>query len=222
MIRAPAGRAGRLWLVRRLEIARRGADVLDQKRRTLVRERERTARALANAQDAWEHASGEATRSNDRALALVGSRRLRLAAAHHDGPANAVVSWRNALGTVIPDDVRVDFGKRPNFVSLGGGSSVALAADAHRRAVAAAAAYAAARFAHEAIVTELAFTTRRLRAIERRWIPDHERALRRLDLELAELELEDITRVHYAVERESTPSAPSTEARLRDDRADPT
>ena len=37
-LRVPPGRAGRLWLVRRLEIARRGVNVLDQKRQALVRE----------------------------------------------------------------------------------------------------------------------------------------------------------------------------------------
>ena len=37
-LRIPPGRAGRIWLVRRLEIARRGAELLDRKRQALLRE----------------------------------------------------------------------------------------------------------------------------------------------------------------------------------------
>ena len=48
------GRAGRLWLLRRLDVARRGADVLDQKRQTLLREQERLAKRLAETTTEWE------------------------------------------------------------------------------------------------------------------------------------------------------------------------
>jgi V/A-type H+-transporting ATPase subunit D len=188
--------------VRRLEVARRGTDVLDQKRRTLLRERERTAHEVATAAAAWEEQAREAAHQNARALALAGERRLRLAAADSGGPAGVDVTWRSAIGTVIPDEVTVDLPDPPNFVSLGGGSVVALAAAAHRRALRAGAAYAAARAAHDAIESELASTTRRLRAIERRWIPDHESALRQLELQLAEHELEDLVRVRFALERQ--------------------
>jgi V/A-type H+-transporting ATPase subunit D len=199
-IRVPPGRAGRLWLMRRLEVAARGTVVLDQKRRTLLRERQRTATALAKAATAWERHAHLAMQSNDRALALAGARRLRLAAVHCKRPTTAAITWRNTIGTMIPTDVRVDIAEAPDFVSLGG-TAVALAADAHRQALAAAAAHAAARAAHEAIETEFAATTRRLRAIERRWIPEHERALRRLELELAERDLEDIARARFARDR---------------------
>ena len=65
----------------------------------------------------------------------------------------------------------------------------------------AAGSFAAARAAHEAIESELAATTRRLRAIERRWIPDHESALRRLEITLADHELEDVARSRFALEQ---------------------
>ena len=197
-LRIPPGRAGRLWLMRRLEVARRGTEVLDQKRRTLLRERQRTAAAVAGATEAWERLARLAAQANDRALALAGDRRLRIAAAHRGRPATAEVTWKNTIGTVIPTDVRLDLPDPPDYVALGGGSAVALAAEAHRRALAAGAAHAVARAAHEAIEAELAATTRRLRAIERRWIPQHERALRRLELELAERDLEDIARARFA------------------------
>ena len=184
--------------MRRLEVARRGTDVLDQKRRTLLRERQRTGAALAEAAEAWERLARVAAQANDRALALAGERRLRLAGIHLRHPTTAEVTWKNAIGTVIPTDVQLDVADPPDFVALGGGSSVALAAEAHRHALAAAAAHAVARAAHEAIEAEFTATTRRLRAIERRWIPEHERALRRLELELAERDLEDIARARFA------------------------
>jgi vacuolar-type H+-ATPase subunit D/Vma8 len=44
---------------------------------------------------------------------------------------------------------------------------------------------------------------RRLRAIEQRWIPEHEQALARLELTLDELEHEESGRVRWFQERES-------------------
>ena len=52
----------------------------------------------------------------------------------------------------------------------------------------------------EAIEAELAATARRQRAIERRWIPEHETELRRIALTLDEREREDIARVKWAVD----------------------
>ncbi len=200
-MRVPPGRAGRLWLLRRLEVARRGTEVLEQKRQTLLRERLRAEEALADATAAWDELARDAAGWNDRALTLAGARRLRLAAQHRAGAAAAVVSWRNLLGTTVPEEVRVEAGEASTPASVGGGPAVALSAEAHRRALVAAASFAAARAAHEAIEEELAATTRRLRAIERRWIPDHEAALRRLEITLAEHELEDVARSRFALER---------------------
>jgi vacuolar-type H+-ATPase subunit D/Vma8 len=95
----------------------------------------------------------------------------------------------------------VRFAPAPDFVALGGGSSVALAAGAHVEAVRVAAECAAARAALDAIAAELTATTRRQRAIERRWIPEHEAALHRLELALDEREREDIARVRWALDR---------------------
>ncbi|MGZ4422226.1 MAG: V-type ATP synthase subunit D [Gaiellaceae bacterium] len=201
-IRVPPGRAGRIWLLRRLEVAYRGADVLDQKRRTLLRERERLAERLGAVAADWKLAAHAAATWNARAHALAGQRRLRLAALH-SGAATVTVVWRNVLGVLVPIDARFEpGGTPPDFVALGGGASIALAAEAHTAALSAAAVYAATRAAHDAIASELATTTLRLRAIERRWIPDHEAALKALELTLAENELADIARVRWASERQ--------------------
>ncbi len=200
--RVPPGRAGRLWLERRLEVARRGADVLDQKRQILLREQQRLSGRLVESAAEWERLSGEATQWNDRALAIAGARRLRLASLYRRDHAEVVVEWRNALGTLFPAEAIVRPAWSPDFVALGGGSSVALAARAHTEALAAGAVHAAVRAAYEAISAELAATTRRLRAIERRLIPEHEAALHRLELTLEERELEDAVRARWALERQ--------------------
>ncbi len=200
-LRAPPGRAGRIWLLRRLEIARRGVEVLDQKRQALLREQQRLAEDLAGIARAWDLKAREATTWNDRALALAGERRLRLAALHTPDECRVEVEWRNTLGTVFPAAASVVFGPAPDLVALGGGAGVALAARAHAEAVTAAAAAAAAQAAYEAVTAELTATTRRQRAIERRWIPSHEEELHRLGLALDEREREDIARVRWALDR---------------------
>ena len=200
-IRVPPGRAGRIWLLRRLEVARRGADVLDQKRRALLRERRRLAERLGAAATDWELAARAAAAWNARAHALAGQRRLRLAALH-SGTVTVAVRWRNVLGVLVPIDASFEPGVTPDFVALGGGASVALAAQAHVEALSASAVYAATRAAYEAIAVQLATTTLRLRAIEQRWIPAHEAALKTLELTLAENELADIVRARWASERQ--------------------
>jgi vacuolar-type H+-ATPase subunit D/Vma8 len=112
------------------------------------------------------------------------------------------VEWRTALGTAFPAEGVVSAPPPTDLVAIGGGASVALAARAHAEALAAAAAHAAVRAAYEAITRELVATTRRLRAIERRWVPEHEAALHRLELVLEERELEDAVRARWALERQ--------------------
>lgn len=199
--RIPPGRAGRLWLERRLEVARRGADVLDQKRQTLLREQQRLAARLAETAEEWERTALAARAWNHRALAVAGPRRLRLASLHRASDARVTVEWRTALGTSFPAAATVRTSEPPDFVALGGGSTVALAARAHAEALVAGAAHAATRAAYEAITSELAATTRRLRAIERRWIPEHESALHALELMLEARELEDAVRARWALDR---------------------
>jgi V/A-type H+/Na+-transporting ATPase subunit D len=186
-------------------VARRGADVLDQKRQTLLREQGRLAERLAETTAEWERLAVAAAEWNTRALTIAGPRRLLLSAFHRRARAEVSVEWRNTLGVVVPGSTRVQLGASPDFVALGGGSTVALAARAHERALAAAAAQAAARTAHDAISAELATTTRRLRAIERRWIPQHEVELARLELRLEEVELEDVVRAHWAQQAATPP-----------------
>jgi len=195
-LRVPPGRTGRLWLLRRLEVARRGAEVLEQKRGTLLRERLRLAAELSAARAEWERKASPAAASNARALTAAGPRMLRLAALHAD-PATVAVTRRNVLGVVIPVSGTLNLGAVPEASAV-----VTLAAEAHREALSAATSLAVIEAAQNAIETELRKTVRRLRAIERRWIPEHEAELHRLQLALDETELADIARGRWAAARQ--------------------
>lgn len=200
-IRVPPGRAGRLWLLRRLEVARRGADVLEQKRRTLLQERLRLADLLPQAAAEWERTAGAAAAWNARASAAAGPRAIRLAALGLRETASLTVTRRSVVGVSIPVTPTIEGGAPPDSVGPGG-AAVRLAAEAHAEALSAAAALAALRAAHDAIEAELRTTVRRLRAIERRWIPAHEAELRRLEMALEESELADIARARWAASRQ--------------------
>ena len=101
----------------------------------------------------------------------------------------------------------------PDQTRVGGVADTAAlhyAVDAHRAALMAAVAHGAAQRAAELVSAELEATTRRLRAIERRWIPRLEAALREVGRRLDEREREDAVRARWAQERlEAVGPAPS-------------
>lgn len=68
----PPGRAGRLWLTRRLQVARRGADLLDHKLRILTEELGRLHQAAAQTAAEWNRSCVEAERWLLRASVLGG------------------------------------------------------------------------------------------------------------------------------------------------------
>lgn len=209
-LRPPPGRAGRLWLLRRLDVARRGADVLDQKRRALLTERRRLAAQLEETERVWLECAHRAVDANVRALALAGERRLRLAAVHNREGAAIRIAHRRVLGTAIAVLDELHLPAASDLVTSGS-PAIALSAAAHARALETAAAYAAVRAGYEAVTMELATTRRRLRAIERRWIPRYEQALARLEFSLDESEREDIARVRWALD--AAPGARTGRAR---------
>lgn len=196
--RVPPGRSGRLWLRRRLELAHRGVDLLERKRRVLQAERDRLGREAARTADVWAHASRDADRWLDRVVLLGGERAISAAAP----PARVTIDWTRSMGVAYPahtdctcpdpDDVPLD------------GPAVTEARDHHRRALAAAVAHAAALTAVRLVDTELRATTRRMRAISDRWIPALARELARLDIELEEQEHADLVRRRWLVGRSVT------------------
>jgi len=197
----PRGRAGRAQLRRRLAVAAGGAEILGRRRQALAYERreldaeaERTARA-------WEEAAGEADRWTARALALDGADGLA-AAARGASPARVRgVRSENVMGVRVPRGGAATC-PDPRAFADGGSSATFLAASAHALAVEAALAHAVALGARDRVGRELARVSRRLRAIERRWIPRHEAALARLELALDEADREEAVRMRWASGRE--------------------
>jgi V/A-type H+-transporting ATPase subunit D len=192
-LRVPPGRAGRLWLLRRLGVARRGHDVLEQKRRALLRQLERLDGLLEDARREWDESARAAELWWQRAAVLAGERLLELACAAAPRYADVRLTWRNSLGVVYPSDATVSLPVGELFPT-GGSAALAYAAQAHRRALDAAAQLGVTERAHARTAAELRATTQRLRAIERRWIPEHEQALLELELALDEGEREEASR----------------------------
>lgn len=206
--RAPPGRAGRVWLAERISVARRAAELLDQKQQLLRREQRRLAeladrtgrdwRALAVAADTW----------NARALVAGGRDELRRAASVA-GTAEARIHWASKAGVTYPSTASTDL---PPFPALAGTPALTHAADACRRALDAAVRHAATATALSLVEAELAATVRRLRAVRDRWLPQLEAQLGKLDLRLDETEREEITRLRWARPRSAAPDHGRAEA----------
>jgi V/A-type H+-transporting ATPase subunit D len=198
-VRHPPGRAGRPWLAHRLEVARRGAELLDEKLRALMRERARLEPVVAQAREDWERSARDAERWLTRAAVMGGERQLALSSAAVVAPAAVTVRWRAILGVSCPAETTVVSAPQG---ALGGGAALHCAAAAHRRALETALEIAAAQGALRRIDAELRATRLRRNAIVRTWIPAHEGALRHLELGLEELEREDGARLRRVTRRE--------------------
>lgn len=191
-VRHPPGRAGRPWLAHRLAVARRGAELLEEKQRALARERTRLEPLIVQARERWERAAGTAQIALTRAAMLGGERSLQRAAVP---PAAVTVRWQAVLGVRCPRHAQMDAASAPARPPAGASAALQLAVAAQREALEAAVAFAAARRAFELLDAALRATALRRAAIERRWIPAHEAALAALELALDERELEDAARV---------------------------
>ena len=189
----PPGRAGRLWLTRRLQVARRGADLLDRKLRILQAELARFRESEARTAAEWDRCCADAERWLLRASMLGGERAVRLAA--HGQPATVTIPYTVTMGVrhpaspacVIPASVTWD------------GLALTRARQAHAAALEAAVQHAATAEALRVIEAEALATRYRLRAIEDRWIPRLEQALAEVTLALEEQELADAARLRLAV-----------------------
>jgi V/A-type H+-transporting ATPase subunit D len=189
---APPGRAGRLWLQRRLQVAQRGADLLDRKLRILQGELGGLRGSAREAAADWDRCSADAQRWLLRASLLGGERAVRVAA---DGLfADVTISYGTTMG------VRHPVGATCAIPAPGTWDGPALAGtrQAHRAALAAAVRYAAAAEALRIIEAETLATRYRLRAIRDRWIPQLEQALAEVTLAIDEQELADAARLRLA------------------------
>ncbi|MFY1670252.1 V-type ATP synthase subunit D [Plantactinospora sp. WMMB334] len=195
-LRIPPGRAGRLWLLRRLEAARLAADLLDRKLRILHGERERLRARARDTGAAWQAAWRAADDWGLRVALQGGRRELRLAAAR--SPCDVDVTWTTVMGLRYPVTATCRAAGAPVGGPGPGTAATVEAATAYRQALAAAAAHAAASAAHRVVSAEVAATRRRRRAVTQRWIPRLERALGDLNQRLEEAERAEGVRMRYA------------------------
>jgi V/A-type H+/Na+-transporting ATPase subunit D len=192
-IAAPPGRAGRLWVDRRLRAARRGAELLDSKLRLLLAELDACAKAREATRLEWEHSAAIAAQWLLRASLLGGQRSIRLAA--REGSAQVHISYTVTAGLRRPASGSCVMPAPAACAGLAAGEAVR----AHRAALTAAVAHAAADAAYRMIRQEAELTRYRLHAIRDRWIPRLEQARAEIVFALEELEREDLARLRRAV-----------------------
>jgi V/A-type H+-transporting ATPase subunit D len=197
-IRVPPGRTGRLWLRERLVIAGRAADLLEQKRQALLQETSRLRQLVEDTRDRWEAACGEADQWLLRAALVGGERQFEVAAAHLGQASEARVVWRSTMGLAYPSEADCLLGPAVGLAGFGDASALGYAVEAHRVALAVAVEYASAERALELVASELEVTTRRLRAIDRRWVPRLGAALHEVEQRLEEQEREAVIWAHLA------------------------
>ena len=196
----PPGRAGRLWLTRRLAVARRGAELLDRKLRILREETRRLQDVAAQTAADWDRCCADAERWLLRASMLGGERAIRLAAV---GPgADVTISYGSTMGVRYPDGAAC----RIPVPTEWDGPALAAAREAHGRALEAAVRHAAAAEALRVVEAEMLATRYRLRAVKNRWIPRLEQALAEVTLALEEQELADTARLRLAAGRTGGPA----------------
>ncbi len=191
----PPGRAGRLWLERRLAVAQRGASLLDRKLRILAAELARLQAAAEQTGREWQQRSAEADRLLLRAALLGGQRAVRLAAGTEY--AEVTITYTVTMGARHPASTRCSV----PAASTWDGPVLAAARQAHAEALAAAVRHAAASAAVAVVEAETAATRYRLRAVRDRWIPRLQEALVSVQFSLEEQERADGARLRQALRR---------------------
>lgn len=205
-LRVPPGRAGRLWLGERLQTARRAATLLDHKLHVLRTERERRTLIAARTRAEWDAAQRGADLWLTRAAALGGQREIRFGTAGQ--LAEVTVTWDAVMGARYPGETTCVLPVETGEARSPGTAALAEAIAAHRRALRAAVAHAAATEACRVLETETVETRRRLHAIADRWIPRLESALRTLVERLDEAERSEAVQLRWAAGRAGSTGAP--------------
>jgi V/A-type H+/Na+-transporting ATPase subunit D len=193
--RIPPGRAGRMWLRGRLDTATRGRDQLDRKLRILIADQERLQARKQERQDGWTSDYAVAQTWLLRVTLLGGQDAVRNATPVE--AADLQLSWTSTMGLTYPEGA--DLPDDPSR-SVSGNSAIVPAVAAFRAALLAAAQLAAAQEALRLVEAEVAVTRRRLRALDKRWLPWLRDRLAALELTLDQAEQEDGIRLRRAID----------------------
>jgi V/A-type H+-transporting ATPase subunit D len=197
-IRVPPGRTGRLWLRERLLVADRAADLLEQKRQALLQDMSRLRQLVEDTRGRWEAACREADEWLLRAALVGGERQFQLAAAYLGPASEARIVWRSTMGLAYPWEAQCLLAPLVDLGGFGDVSALGYAVEAHRAALTVAVEHASADRALELVANELEVTTRRLRAIERRWVPRLRAALHEIEQRLDQQEREAVIQARVA------------------------
>jgi V/A-type H+/Na+-transporting ATPase subunit D len=195
----PPGRAGRIWLRRRLAVAQRGADLLDRKLRILRLEQQRYQLLAQRSAAAWTEAHREAETWLLRAALVGGERAIRLAADRVD--AEVTITWTTTMGVSHPVRASCRIPERQLTSPTPDSTALVRAVAAYATALRAAVDHAVASAALRVVDAEVVATRRRVRAIDDRWIPRLTEAQRVLQFAIDEQEHEDGVRLRWAASR---------------------
>ena len=208
---APPGRAGRSWLLHRLETAERGIELLDRKLQILRGEQRRYQLASEQTRAAWYQQCRNADSWLLRAALLGGEHATRLAVS--GDLADVRISWATAMGVRYPASGDYAFTDRFVTATVATNAAVLEASRACREALDAAVRHAVTDAALRTVTVEIAATGRRRRAIDDRWIPALSAALHETELTLEELERADAVRLRWAARRHEREAAQEQDQR---------
>lgn len=194
--RHPPGRSGRLWLRRRLVAAERGSDQLSRKLRVLITEQQRLVIVRVDRQRDWSHAWNLATTWQLRAGIVGGQEALTRAGSR--GLADVEVTWTNSVGLHYPAEARVAH-SAGSAAAPPGNAAIPAAQSAFESALLAGVRLAVAEEAVRLIDAEVALTRRRVRALEKRWLPSLRASLTTIERSLEQVEQDDASRLRRAV-----------------------
>ncbi|MFF4948783.1 V-type ATP synthase subunit D [Streptomyces chattanoogensis] len=200
--RTPPSRATRLRLRHSLDVALRGADLLEQKLHILRTRHQILLQAELTSAERWHEQLRHAETWLLRGLLLGGEQALA-AAAVGVGSADVTVDEASTMGVRFPSGTRCLIPDRPPISAAPGNTALVRAEAAYRDAVQAGAEYAAAQAASRIVNAELLRTRQRVRALRRHWIPRLEQTLARVDLALEQSEHEDAVRRQWAARQQA-------------------
>jgi V/A-type H+-transporting ATPase subunit D len=184
-----------LWLGHRLDVARRGLNLLRRKQAILLHEAQRLRIRTEVTRREWHDLDRKGRPWLLRAAALGGGRAVRFAVPA--GRATLRPRSTTVIGVQCPAEPSVDL-PDPVEGPVVAGLAMAAAVAAYRSALPAAARHAAVAAAYAAVEDEIVLTRQRVRALERRWIPQLEAAVTGIRLQMSELEDADAVRLRKA------------------------
>jgi V/A-type H+/Na+-transporting ATPase subunit D len=193
--RVPPGRAGRMWLRRRLDTAERGRNQLDRKLRILTSELQRVDLQAESCRRDWESACVQARSWLLRAVLLGGQDVLRAATPAELADVELVST--TIMGLSYPSDAMLT-PRRARAAFPDGNAAIGPARDAFEAALLAGVRCAATQAAARQVGAEVALTRQRLMALDERWLPGLRELLARLELSLEQAEQEDNVRLRRA------------------------